>query len=141
MMPVKILASVALCVALAPSAVAQAPIPAPPQSLLSEIGQYINLPIVYEFKPVAIGILARVQVGRIRELAADIDSLAGVAMPTKRFTIGGSSLSDLTGQLGTGLSWSWTKPGTNISLRLGVGVLMLAGQQPIGSIYAMVGVR
>lgn len=112
-----------------------------PQTLLSQLGQFVNVPLVYEFKPAALGLLARVQVGRITKLGCDIDSLAGVALPTKQFSLGGKSFSDLTGQIGTGISWSWTRPGTSQYLRVGVGLLMLTGQQPSGSIYAMAGVR
>lgn len=115
--------------------------PTSPQTFFSQVSQFINIPIVYEFKPAALGVLARVQVGTVSKLGADIDSLFGAAIPTSKLTIGGKTLSDLTGQAGCGLSWSWTYPKTNYFLRAGVGVLEVAGQQPMGSIYLMIGKR
>ena len=109
-------------------------------SSLPNLSSVVNVPVIYEFKPQSIGVLARVQIGRIPVIGGDIDTLAGLASPTKNLVLG-KSFADLSGQAGFGVSWSWTEPKTNYYLRAGVGVLQVAGGQPQGSIYAMIGIR
>ena len=107
---------------------------------LPNLSNVVNVPIVYEFKPQAMGVLARVQIGRIAEFGCDIDTLAGLTTPTKSLVLG-QSFANLSGQAGGGVSWSWTYPKSSYFLRAGVGVLEIAGGQPQGSIYLMIGKR
>ena len=102
------------------------------------LSDYIGVPLVYEFKPAEVGLLARYQFARIPKLGCDIDTLAGLGIPTKQLSLGGKSLSDLTGQAGIGASWSWSWPKKAYKLRIGAGVLELAGGQPEGSVYILV---
>jgi hypothetical protein len=117
----------------------QSSTPTTSQTLVSEIQSVLNVPLVYEFKPEVFGILGRAQVGSIKKFGCDIDALAGLGLPTKNFSIGTKSFSDLTGQAGVGGSWKWTYPKTAYFLRAGVGVLQKVGGQPFGSIYVLIG--
>ncbi len=116
--------------------------PAPAQASFGgpDLTKLLNIPVVYEFKPASLGILGRFQTGKISKLGCDIDTLAGLASPTKSLVLG-KELANLTGQAGFGASWSWTVPKTSYYFRAGVGVLEIQGSQPSGSVYVMAGIH